>query len=95
MLWQGKIDEFINLFKDFKGQALKRFGNYLESPRCRIINYQDYKKQSISSIGSETVESTIKRIGLRVKISGAQWNIENVSSILALRCAYLNGQLSI
>ncbi|MEG4809982.1 ISKra4 family transposase, partial [Microcoleus sp. F8-D3] len=40
-------------------------------------------------------ESIIKRIGLRVKISGAQWNIENVSSILALRCAYLNGQLSI
>jgi hypothetical protein len=52
-------------------------------------------EESISSIGSGTVESTIKRIGLRVKISGAQWNIENVSSILALRCAYLNGQLSI
>ncbi|MEG3883885.1 ISKra4 family transposase, partial [Microcoleus sp. herbarium19] len=36
----------------------------------------------------------IKRIGLRVKLSGAQWNIESVSSILSLRCAYLNGQLS-
>ena len=95
MLWQGKVDEVINSFKDFKGQAFKRFCNYLESHRCRIINYQYYKEESISSIGSGTVESTIKRIGLRVKISGAQWNIENVSSILALRCAYLNGQLSI
>jgi hypothetical protein len=95
MLWQGKIDEVINLFKDFKSQAFKTFCNYLETHRCRIVNYQYYKEESISSIGSGTVESTIKRIGLRVKISGSQWKIENVSSILALRCAYLNGQLSI
>jgi len=39
-------------------------------------------------------ELQIKRIGLRVKLSGAQWNIESVASILSLRCAYLNGQLS-
>jgi len=95
MLWQGKVDEVINLFKKFKGQAFKTFCNYLETHRCRIVNYQYYKEESISSIGSGTVESTIKRIGLRVKISGAGWNMENVSSILALRCAYLNGQLSI
>jgi hypothetical protein len=30
MLWQGKVDEVINLFKDFKGQAFKTFCNYLE-----------------------------------------------------------------
>jgi len=53
-----------------------------------------YQEESLSSLGSGTVESTIKRIGLRVKLSGAQWNIESVSSILSLRCAYLNGQLS-
>ena len=40
------------------------------------------------------MESTIKRIGFRVKLSGAQWNVDSVSSILSLRCAYLNGQLS-
>ena len=95
MLWHGKIDEVINLFKDFKYRAFKTFCNYLETHRCRIVNYQYYKEESISSIGSGTIESIIKRIGLRVKISGAQWKIENVSSILALRCAYLNGQLSI
>ncbi len=95
MLWQGKLDEVIKIFKDFKSQAFKTFCNYLETHRCRIVNYQYYKEESISSIGSGTIESIIKRIGLRVKISGAQWNIENVSSILALRCAYLNGQLSI
>ena len=95
MLWQGKVEQVIKLFKDFQGQAFKTFCNYLETHRCRIVNYQYYKEESISSIGSGTIESIIKRIGLRVKISGAQWNIENVSSILALRCAYLNGQLSI
>jgi hypothetical protein len=95
MLWKGKLDEVIKLFKNFKCQAFKTFGNYLETHRCRIVNYQYYKEESISSIGSGTIESLIKRIGLRVKISGAGWKIENVSSILALRCAYLNGQLSI
>jgi hypothetical protein len=28
MLWQGKVDEVINLFKNFKGQAFKTFCNY-------------------------------------------------------------------
>ncbi|MEG4117323.1 ISKra4 family transposase [Microcoleus sp. N9_B4] len=95
MLWQGKIDEVINLFKEMKKKEVKTFCNYLETHRCRIVNYQYYKEESISSIGSGTVESIIKRIGFRVKISGAQWNIESVPSILSLRCAYLNGQLSI
>ncbi|MEG4595026.1 ISKra4 family transposase [Microcoleus sp. F8_C2] len=95
MLWQGKIDEVINLFKELKKKEFKTFCNYLETHRCRILNYQYYKEESISSLGSGTVESIIKRIGFRVKISGAQWNIESVPSILSLRCAYLNGQLSI
>ena len=95
LLWQGKVDEVINLFKYLKKKAFKTFSHYLETHRCRIVNYLYYQVESISSIGSGTIESLIKRIGLRVKISGAQWNIENVSSILALRCAYLNGQLSI
>ena len=28
MLWQGKVEEVINSFKDFKSQAFKRFGHY-------------------------------------------------------------------
>jgi hypothetical protein len=72
MLWQGKVDEVINLFKDFQGQAFKTFCNYLGTHRCPILNYQYYKEESLSSIGSGTVESTIKRIGLKVKISGAE-----------------------
>jgi hypothetical protein len=65
-----------------------------ETHRNRIVNYQYYQEESLSFIGSGTVESTIKRIGIGVKLSGAQWNIESVASILSLRCTYLNGQLS-
>lgn len=92
LLWQGQVDETINLFKDLKKKAFKIFCQYLETHRCRIVNYLYYQVESRSSLGSGTVESLIKQIGSRVKLSGAQWNIENVSSILSLRCAYLNGQ---
>jgi len=94
LLWPGQVDETINLFKDLKKKAFKTFCHYLETHRCRIVNYLYYKVESIGSIGSGTVESLIKQIGTRVKLSGSQWNIESVSSILSLRCAYLNGQLS-
>jgi hypothetical protein len=47
------------------------------------------------SIGSGTVESAVKQIDRRLKISGSQWKPENVNQILQLRCAYLNGLLAI
>jgi hypothetical protein len=84
----------INLFKDLKKKNFKHFALMQETHRNRIVNYQYYQEESLSSIGSGTVESTIKRIGIRVKLSGAQWNIESVASIFSLRCTYLNGQLS-
>ncbi len=40
------------------------------------------------SIGSGAVESTVKQIAHRVKLTGAQWKQENVAHILQLRCAY-------
>lgn len=46
---------------------------------------------AICSIGSGAIESTVKQIDCRTKISGAQWKIENVPQVIAHRCAYLNG----
>ena len=94
LLWSGQVEQAINLFKSLKRKAFQTFCTYLDTHRNRIVNYLYYQEESLSSIGSGTVESTIKRIGLRVKLSGAQWNIGSVSSILSLRCAYFNGQLS-
>jgi hypothetical protein len=41
------------------------------------------------------VESAIKLLGTTIKISGAQWKVDNVNSILSVRYAYLNGTLAI
>ncbi|BDI17449.1 hypothetical protein ANSO36C_32510 [Nostoc cf. commune SO-36] len=61
----------------------------------RIVNYSYYQAEQLCSIGSGAVESAIKQIGARMKISGAQWNVDSVNQILSVRCAYLNGLLAI
>jgi hypothetical protein len=63
--------------------------------RHRIVNYEYFQAEQICSIASGAVESAIQQIDRRVKISGAQWNVENVPQVLAHRCAYLNGLLTI
>ena len=65
------------------------FLNYVAQHQARIPNYQSDQQQGLC-IGSGAVESTIKRIGVRIKISGAQWKSENVGRVLKQRCAYLN-----
>jgi hypothetical protein len=57
-------------------------------------NYSYYQSEGICSIGSGAVESTIKQIDRRTKISGAQWKEDNVPQVLAHRCAYLNRTIS-
>ena len=68
---------------------------YSKSVEWRIVNYHYFSWEKISSIGSGAVESAVKQIGHRVKLTGAQWKKENVPQVLQLRCAYLNGQLAI
>lgn len=65
----------------------------METHRERIVNYGYYQEEQICSIGSGAVESTVKQIDRRLKISGAQWNKENISQVLKHRCAYLNNCL--
>lgn len=47
------------------------------------------------AVGSGDVESAVKQMGMRVKLSGARWAPANVNQILSLRCAYLNGVFDI
>jgi len=95
LLWQGQVDAARALFTDCKRPQAHNFCQYLEKHRHRIINYQYYQAEQICSIGSGAVESTIKQIDRRIKISGAQWKRENVPQVLAHRCAYLNGRLAV
>jgi hypothetical protein len=61
--------------------------------RHRIINYSYFQAEGIS-IGSGSIESTVKQIGARLKLLGAQWESSNVPQVFLHRCAYLNGQFS-
>lgn len=94
LLWQGKVDETLELFDGLKSQQARRFRGYLEGHRSRIVNYSYYQQEGLP-IGSGAVESLIKQIDARVQVTGAQWKPENVPQILALRCAYLNHQLDL
>jgi hypothetical protein len=91
LLWLGKIDETIALFDDCMLDQSKKFCAYLEKHRYRIVNYYYLQSEQVCSIGSGSIESTIKQIDRRTQISGAQWKAENIPQVLAHRCAYLNG----
>jgi hypothetical protein len=93
LLWQGNVNAAIEQFERCHFEEAQRFVAYLNKHRTRIPNYE-YLHQEGFSIGSGEVESAIKQIGRRVKISGAQWDAKNVSQLLKHRCAYLNGYFS-
>lgn len=93
LLWQGDIDGAIEQCKDCCHEQVDNFIGYLNKHRHRIVNYAYFQAEGIS-IGSGTIESTVKQIGGRIKLSGAQWKAENVPQVLLHRCAYLNGQFS-
>jgi len=88
-LWNGNIEQAISAFADWDVPQVKKFLAYLETHRLRIPDYHTYQSQDIT-IGSGAVESTIKQIGRRIKITGAQWNRKNLPQVLKHRCTYLN-----
>lgn len=92
-LWQGKVDETIALFEGCQHHQAGCFCQYLRKHRHRIVNYGYLQAEGICAIGSGVVESTVKQIDRRLKISGARWKPEHVPNVLAHRCAYLNNQL--
>jgi hypothetical protein len=94
LLWTGKVDKTLELFESLKSEGARKFRAYLETHRGRIPNYEYYQMEGIP-IGSGSVESWIKQVDQRIHLTGAQWDAENVPSILALRCAYLSDQLNL
>jgi len=95
LLWKGFVDATVGVFENCKHKQAAKFCNYLRKHRHRIVNYEYYQSEQICSIGSGAVESALKQIDRRTKISGAQWNRENVPQVLAHRCAYLNSLLTV
>ena len=93
-LWHGLIEDTIVLFDDLRKKPAKNFQNYLLKHSARIPDYQIDQQLGIC-ISSGSVESWIKQIASRIKIIGSQWNQNNVSQMLKLRCTYLNGDIAL
>lgn len=93
LLWKGEVDTAIQQFNDWQHERVDTFIAYLNKHRHRIVNYAYFQAEGIS-IGSGTIESTVKQIGARIKLSGAQWKSDNVPQVLLHRCTYLNDQFS-
>lgn len=89
LLWGGEVDKVIPVLKGIKLHQADCFIRYLQKHRHRLPSYQESQAEGLP-IGSGDVESTVKRIGERIKITGASWKIENVPTILRLRTAFLN-----
>lgn len=94
LLWSGLLEDALKHLKSIKTYASQTFRAYLKKHRHRIVPYDLYQLMGLD-IGSGAVESTVKRIGARLKLSGAQWSPRNVNRMLRLRCAYLNHSFSI
>jgi hypothetical protein len=90
LLWTGQVDASIEQLVDCNSSEAHNFIQYLQTHRSRLLNYEALQQQGFD-IGSGAVESAIKQIGARIKISGAQWAEKNVPQALKHRCAYLNG----
>lgn len=92
-LWQGQVDNAIEQLQHLQDEQAATFIRYLTHHRTRMVNYAYFQAEGIS-IGSGTIESTVKQICARLKLSGAQWKSDNIPQVLLLRCAYHNGQFS-
>jgi len=92
LLWQGQVD------------AAKALLLIAPLNKLRILSTTSTSTVTASSTTSTTRQnrfvrlalgrSAVKQIDRRTKISGAQWN-KDVPQVLAHRCAYLNGLLTV
>lgn len=89
-LWSGQVTAALCYLNQLRCPGTTTFKQYLQKHQSRLINYQARFEQG-GTIGSGAVESLVKQIAFRVKLTGAQWKPENVAQVLKHRCAYLNG----
>lgn len=87
LLWQGRVDETQALFADCTLKQARRFCDYLERHRHRIVNYRYFQAEQICSIGSGAVESAIKQIDHRMKLQVP--NVFPITSSKRYRCDVL------
>jgi hypothetical protein len=93
LMWHGEIDQLVSHCRHLESQCnVKLIGTtatYFENHRQRM-RYDYFRSQGFQ-IGSGTIESAAKQIGLmRMKVPGASWNLENARKVAKARAAYLS-----
>lgn len=95
LMWDGQIEELITACEkllttcanDVIHTTIHYFANHKERMRYAYFRKQGYQ------IGSGTIESAAKQIGLmRMKVPGATWNEGNARLVAKARAAYLSDQ---
>jgi hypothetical protein len=93
-LWQGRIDEIIaacaaQVTTGSRDDPAQKAVTYFTNNRQRL-NYPEYRAQGYQ-IGSGTVESGCKQIGLqRLKVPGGRWSLDGARQVAKARAALLS-----
>ena len=93
LMWNGQIEELIaacdELALSCTSDVIRITANYFESHKERM-RYAYFRQQGYQ-IGSGTIESAAKQIGMmRMKVPGAIWNEINACKVAKARGAYLS-----
>lgn len=92
LMWQGQIEQLIasidTLAQTCSHDVLRKTANYYEGHQHRM-RYDHFRRQGYQ-IGSGTIESAAKQIGLmRMKIPGARWNVQEARLMAKARASFL------
>ena len=92
LMWQGQIEQLIAsidcLAQTCSHDVLRKTANYYETHQHRM-RYDHFRRQGYQ-IGSGTIESAAKQIGLmRMKIPGATWNVQEARLMAKARASFL------
>jgi len=93
LMWDGETDLLIaqcrQLAANSDAKVIGTTAAYFENHKERMR--YDYFRSQGYQIGSGTIESAAKQIGLmRMKVPGASWNFENARKVAKVRAAYLS-----
>jgi hypothetical protein len=69
LLWRGRVEDAIAIFDSCHSRQVINFRAYLKKHRLRLVDYETCQELQPGSIGSPAVESAVKQIGRRLKIS--------------------------
>jgi hypothetical protein len=94
---KGKITQLVASLRSIQNadadvsKKIRSEADYFATNAARM-NYPKFRKQHLF-VGSGVIEAACKSvIGQRLKQSGMFWTVNGANSILALRCAHLNGR---